>query len=150
MDTQPDGSARTPGYDVGIAWRDFPEEDLRAEDRTSPGYDEASGERAYWGRHTRDTRPVLRERGSAAVQVATEALAAEIAAAAQSLAASLEQQPIASPSPGRLGLESIDVSFGVTFTGGVQWLFTAQAESSAQVTLTLARRPPAAGGVTGQ
>jgi hypothetical protein len=79
------------------------------------------------------------------VQVATEALAAQIATAAQHIATSIEQQPIASPSPGHLGLDSIEVSFGVTLTGGVQWLFTAQAESSAQVTLTLTRQPPGIG-----
>ena len=45
------------------------------------------------------------------------------------------------PESGKLGLESVEVSFGITLSAGVQALFTAQAESSAQVSITLVRRP---------
>lgn len=153
MGVEPDGQPAGPGagarYEVGVALRDLAEEPSETVRQTVPGYDDALGERASWGRHTRDHRSVVGERGAAAVQVTTEALAGQIAAAAQRIASSIERQPIASPTPGHLGLDSIEVSFGVTFTGGMQWLFTAEAESSAQVTITLARRPPAVSRATG-
>jgi hypothetical protein len=39
-----------------------------------------------------------------------------------------------------MAVESIEVSFGVTLAAGVQAMFTAQAESSVQVTVTLSPR----------
>jgi hypothetical protein len=106
-----------------------------------PGYDEAEGRRG-WGRPVADRVTVVIEKGEDAVRAATEAIAAQIGVTAQQIAVSIEQQAISHPAPGRLGLESVEVSFGVTLTGGVQALFTAEAESSAQVTITLARRSP--------
>jgi hypothetical protein len=106
-----------------------------------PGYDEASGERRGAGRHISGRRPVVVEKGEEAVRVATEAIAGQIATAAGRIAASIEQHPIASPPPGHFGLDEVEVTFGITLTGGVQALFTAQTESSAQVTLRMSRRP---------
>jgi hypothetical protein len=105
-----------------------------------PGYDEAAGRRG-WGRPVADRVAVVVEKGEDAVRAATEAIAAQIGVTAQRIAASIEQQAVSHPAPGRLGLESVEISFGVTLTGGVQALFTAEAESSAQVTITLTRQP---------
>jgi hypothetical protein len=80
-------------------------------------------------------------KGGDAARVATEAIAAQIGLAAQRIAAAIEAQAVAAPQPGKLGLESVEVSFGITLTGGVQALFTAQAESSAHVNIILTRRP---------
>ena len=78
-------------------------------------------------------------KGDAAVKAATEALAKQIGLTAQRIAEEIGSQTI-TPSPsGRLGIESVEASFGVTLTGGVQALFTAQAESSALVTVKFTR-----------
>lgn len=109
-----------------------------------PGYDEASGFKIH-GRHAVDRPPAIVVKGGEAVRIATEAIAGQIGLAAERIAAAIEAQAVATPQPGKLGLESVDVSFGITLTAGVQALFTAQGESSAQVTTTLARRPGAGG-----
>ena len=109
-----------------------------------PGYDEASGLKVH-GRHAADRRPAVVVKGREAVRVATEAIAGQIGLAAERIASAIEAQVVADPQPGKLGLESVDVSFGITLTAGVQTLFTAQGESSALVTITLARRPAASG-----
>jgi hypothetical protein len=69
--------------------------------------------------------------------VATEAIAAQIGLATQRIATEVGDQLVPSSSSATLGLESINVSFGLTLTAGVQAMFTAQAESSVQVTITL-------------
>ena len=107
-----------------------------------PGYDEAAGLKLP-GRHAADRSPVLVVKGGEAVRVATEAIAGQIGLAAERIAAAIEAQAVATRQPGELGLESVEVSFGITLTAGVQALFTAQAESSAQVSITLARRSAA-------
>lgn len=104
-----------------------------------PGYDEVSGLKLP-GR-----RAALVVKGGEAVRVATEAIAGQIGLAAQRIAAGIEAQAVATAQPGKLGLESVEVSFGISLTAGVQALFTTQAESGAQVNITLTRRPPAAG-----
>jgi hypothetical protein len=98
-----------------------------------PGYDDALGR--PWGR----ARPTVLHRGEEAVETATEALAKQIAATARRMAAILEEQQLVTPSRETLGLESVQITFGVTFSAGVQTLFTAQAGSSAQVAITLSR-----------
>jgi hypothetical protein len=80
-------------------------------------------------------------KGDAAVKAATEAIASQIGVTAQRIATSIDAQTLAEVDAGKLGVDSVEVSFGVTLSGGVQALFTAQAESSAQVTVALTRRP---------
>jgi len=108
-----------------------------------PGYDDASGLRLP-GRRAADRPPALVVKGGEAVRVATEAIAGQIGLAAERIAAAVEARAVA-PEPGKLSLDSVEVSFGITLTAGVQAMFTAQAESSAQVTIILARRPAAGG-----
>ena len=110
-------------------------------DQGLAGYDEALGLKSS-GRNAGD-RLVLT--GSEAVRAATEAMADQIGLAAQRIAEVLEVRAEAVPRPGALGLDSVEVSFGVTLSAGVQAMFTAQAESSLQVTITLSRRQAGGG-----
>ena len=130
-------------FEVGVAvvLADEPAEGSDGERNGAvPGYEDASGLKVR-GKHAADRPPTLVVKGEEAVRVATEAIAGQIGLAAERIALAIEAQALAAPEPGKLGLESVDVSFGITLTAGVQALFTAQGESSAQVTITLARRP---------
>jgi hypothetical protein len=102
-----------------------------------PGYDEALGR----GKANAARMPALIEKGEGAVQTATEAIAGQIGLTAQRIARAIGDEVAPPSGPGELGLESVQVSFGVTLAAGLQAIFTAQAESSVQVTLTLSRRP---------
>jgi hypothetical protein len=104
------------------------------------GYDEASGFKVP-GRPSGVRASSLVIKGAEAVGAATDAIAAQIGLVAERIAAAIEKQALAVPEPGKLGLDSVGVSFGITLTVGVQAMFTAQAESSAQVSITLVRRP---------
>ncbi len=83
--------------------------------------------------------PVVVVKGRDALLGASEAIAGEIGEASQRIAAAIDARGTLPSQPGTLGLESVQVSFGITLTGGVQAFFTAQAESSVQVTITLSR-----------
>lgn len=107
-------------------------------DDAGPGFDDTAGFRDR-GRHV--TEAVL-AKGDAAVKLATESIARQIGVAAQRITAAIEAQSISSGGPaGSLGLESVEVSFGVTLMAGVEALFTAKEESSVHVTIILSRRP---------
>jgi hypothetical protein len=117
-----------PPFEVAVAIRSS--KDSRP---SLPGLSEATE------RRLQDRTSELIVKGEAAVKAATEALAKQIGLTAQRIAEEIGAQTI-TPSPsGRLGIESVEVSFGVTLTGGVQALFTAQAESSALVTVKFSR-----------
>jgi hypothetical protein len=107
-----------------------------APDGGIPGVDDAS-----WSlrREPRPpgSKPVLVQLGEDIVRDATDALAAQIGATARRIADAIGPQEPAKP--GAFGLDTVEVAFGVTLTGGVQTLFTLQAESSVQVTITLSR-----------
>jgi|ERR1035441_654235 hypothetical protein len=98
-----------------------------------PGFDETSGRHAAG-------RSSLLAKGDAAVKLATEAIARQIGLAAQRIAEAIDTQAISSPASGVLDLESVEVSFGVTLSVGVEAMFTAKSESSAEVTIILSRR----------
>lgn len=100
-----------------------------------PGYDNASGR---WGE--RGQRAVVR--GREAVRAAVDAVGSGVGQAAEQLVDAVARQ-LPPDVPGELGVDTIQVSFGVTLAGGVQALFTAQSQSSATVTVTMSRRPPA-------
>lgn len=133
-------------FDVGVAIAAAEKVPVRSSDRDNhsstslPGYDEAFGLK-----QAADRGAAVVVKGGEAVRVATEAIAGQIGLAAQRIATAIEAQGLAVPEPGQLGLEAVEVSFGITLTAGVQALFTAQAQSSAQVNITLTRRPPASG-----
>jgi hypothetical protein len=131
-----------PVFEVGVAivpGAGDPPASARLEDRRNqgaPGYDEALGRKSS-GRHA-GNRLVLT--GGEVVRAATEAVAGQIGLAAQRIAGVLEAQAEAVPRPGALCLDSVEVSFGITLTSGVQAMFTAQAESSLQVTIVMSRQ----------
>lgn len=109
--------------------RSFPAQEAAA----GPGFDQTSGRHAAG-------RSSLLAKGDAAVKLATEAIAQQIGLAAQRIAEVIDAQAISSPASGTLDLESVEVSFGVTLTAGVEAMFTAKSESSAEVTIILSRR----------
>lgn len=119
-------SASSPGADSGIA-----------------GFDEAKGGLWHATQNVQNI-PILIEKGDDAVRAATEAIAGQIGLAAKRIARSIEEQMRSAPPPaGALDLDSVSVTFGITLAAGLQAVFTAQATSSAQVTITLSR--PGAG-----
>ena len=122
-----DSNDTLPAFEVAVAIQSVDSSRPRL-----PGYSEASEQRL---------RERLVVKGDAAVKAATEAIANQIGITAQRIATSIDAETLAQADPGKFGVDSVEVSFGVTLTGGVQALFTAQTESSAQVTVTLTRRP---------
>jgi hypothetical protein len=103
-----------------------------------PGVDDASWSLRREPRAP-GSRPVLVQMGEGIVRDATDALAAQIGATAIRIADAIGQQEREPGKPGTFGLDTVEVAFGVTLTGGLQTLFTLQAESSVQVTITLSR-----------
>lgn len=132
------------GYAVAVALAPATAPSGASEDDSAslagPGFDDTIG--GFRRRVGRASDAVL-EHGEEAVRRATEALAAEIGVTAQRVAASIERSMSAAGSApaGALELDAVEVTFGITLTAGVQALFTAQGESSVQVTITLNRRP---------
>jgi hypothetical protein len=101
-----------------------------------PGFEDTAGlKRAKTGRNLD-----LIEKGDAAVRAATEAIAGQIGVTAQRIAAAIGAQAEPMAQDQAFALETVEVSFGVTLTAGLQTIFTAMAESSAQVTITLSRQ----------
>lgn len=146
------GEVSTPGhrasaakeFDIGIAVVPLREsvpaprtESRPVADGGIPGYEEALGR----GRpHVAERAPFLIEKGEEAVRAATAAIATEIGRATQRIATAIGDQVALSSTAGPFDLESVNLSFGITLAAGVQAMFTAQAESSVQVTITLSRR----------
>jgi hypothetical protein len=136
------GSGGTTSYEVGVAIMPIAtaggdEHEHSATVGSVPGFDETIGR----SQSQSERRPALIEKGEAAVRAATEAIAGQIGLAAQRITAAIEAQANLTPDQGAFGLESVEVSFGVTLCAGLQAMFTAQLESSAQVTITLCRQP---------
>lgn len=132
-------SKRADEFEVAVAIVPI-ESAVANRDETSPGipgYDDS------WGRSSDALAArgqVLIHRGEDAVRLATEAIASQIGITAQRVASAIERESWPPPSKnGSLALQSVEISFGVTLSAGVQAWFTAQAESSAQVTITFAR-----------
>ena len=139
MNAYPDEPASlVAGYEVGVAVTPLGRELAGPTDSTEkreldevPGYENLRG-----GKRT----VVLFEKGEQFVNAAMEALATQIAKSADHIARVINEQVSSQPCPGYMELDSVDVAFGVTFSAGIQAVFTAQGESSAQVTITLRRR----------
>ncbi len=136
----PGGTVESSGeYDVAVAIVppsvSVPDRDG---DDVAPGFDQTSGFRSQG----RQARNFLVEKGDEAVRVATESIAHQVGLAAQRIATVIDAQTSTPAMPSSLPLESVEVSFGVTLSAGVQSLFTAMSESSAQVTIVLRRRSP--------
>ena len=152
MTESPAGTGGARSFEVGIAIHPTiavkagPATARPGEDSGLAGFDDVIGR----PRHPDgDRRITLIERGEEAVRAGTEAIAEQIGVAAQRIAAVLDKQSWAPATEGGLGLESVQVAFGITLSGGVQAVFTSAVESSAQVTITLARRPGGGGDQAG-
>lgn len=132
-------------YEVAVAIAPVPEESpgtpfSATEDGDAgagPGFDETAGFRQQ-GRHA--ARVVL-AKGDAAVKLATESIARQIGVTAERIASTIQTQGLSAGPPGALALDSVEVTFGVTLTAGIETMFTATEESSVRVTIVLTRRP---------
>jgi hypothetical protein len=102
-----------------------------------PGFDETAGFRQH-GRHAAQ---VVMAKGDAAVKLATESIARQIGVAAERIALAIQTPGLSASPPGTLALDSVEVTFGVTLTAGIEAMFTATEESSVRVTIVLSRRP---------
>ena len=133
--------ARAGSYDVGVAIVPViesvaatPDDGQQASGGSVPGYDDVLGRRKTL------ERPAAQiERGEAAVRAATEAIASQIGITAQRIAEAIDQK-VAPPTGQNLAIEEVEITFGISLAAGVQALFTAQAQSSAQVTIRLSRQ----------
>jgi hypothetical protein len=137
-----DDTGQETSYDVGVVIVGNDDAaDGSGHGSALPGYEDAAGWRIPRPRAGDLSASVVK--GNQAVQAATEAIAVQVALAADRIAGAIQARCGIEPMPGELGLESVEVSFGITLAAGIQALFTAQAESSAQVTIGLTRRPQA-------
>ena len=102
-----------------------------------PGFDETLGR----GGTKSEPRLAMIQKGEEAVRNATEAMAEHIGLIAQQITLAIEAQSDTQPDPEVFGLASVQVSFGITLSAGLQTIFTTQVGSSAQVTITLSRQP---------
>lgn len=107
----------------------------RVESSAVPGFEETMARGAHAER-----RPSLVEKGEEAVRAATEAIAGQIGRAAERIATTIAAETSLESGSSGLGLESVEVTFGVTLSAGLQTMFTALVDSSAQVTVTLNRQ----------
>jgi hypothetical protein len=124
-------------FDLAVALRAVSPDLSTAGIPAEPGYDNAD---SSGGRQRIDrSSSIVIEKGQEAVKQATRALASQIVATARQVSDTMEKELDLESSDGMFALESVEMSFGITLTSGVQALFTAQAESSAQVTITISR-----------
>jgi hypothetical protein len=134
------GGAAT--YEVGIAIMPLatvPDDDHETSTGVGgvPGFDETVGRGGIKSR----SYPILIQKGEEAVRGAAEAMAEQIGVIARQITAAIEAQTETQPNLGVFGLDSVQFSFGITLSAGLQTIFTSQVGSSAQVTVTLSRRP---------
>jgi hypothetical protein len=128
-----------PLFEVAVAFQPLPKVDLPSGPGGGlPGTDEAFGIPRAGRAH--GLGGAVLEKGEEVVRHVTEALAAQIGLTAQRIAEGIGSQEVTPGEPGKFSLDSVEVMFGITLTGGVQALYTATAESSVQVTITLNRR----------
>jgi hypothetical protein len=149
MSQDQDGNAIAGRFEVAVAFA--PVEEVRvlgpgggpapSGDEGIPGTKEAAGNLRFWQRQDGQQRPTLVEKGEEVARQATEALAGQIGATARLIAEAIGRQEAAAPpaESGAFGLDSVQVQYGITLSAGLQTVFTAQAESSVQVTITLTR-----------
>ncbi|WP_322748678.1 MULTISPECIES: hypothetical protein [unclassified Frankia] len=147
-----DGDGHDDGWtcDVGVALVD---RDSTGDADADTGDDgeswlvEAAGR---GGQHRRTRRAAVVERGEEAVRAAVRALSSQIGVVAGEVARGLDGQGLVEAAPGRLGVDAVEVSFGVTLTAGsgqaIQAVLSVEGEAAVQVTVSLTRRPAAAVG----
>jgi|SRR3954452_1841104 hypothetical protein len=105
-----------------------------------PGFEDASGVRE---RLSHGARTVV-VAGEQTVLAATKAIGTEIARTADVIADQITNAldaRVTQPVPGALGLDSVEVTFGITLSAGVQTVFSTKGESSTVVKIVLKRSP---------
>ncbi|EFC82833.1 hypothetical protein FrEUN1fDRAFT_4029 [Parafrankia sp. EUN1f] len=116
---------------------------LRAAQEDS-GLDESTSFQSASGEPDGPRRNRVAVLGEAVLNATADAIAAQIGAVAERLGTELARRPIGSPEPGQLGVQSVELTFGLTFTAGagkvVEALLTAGGEATTQVSVVLARR----------
>lgn len=139
MSTSGEEAVSRPPYEVGVAIAHLDQGPAvtydRRQDRTVagiPGYENTGGA------HRKAT---LVEKGEDTVNAATEAIARQIGQSAERIAKTISAQVDSASYPASMGLESVEISFGITLAAGIQAIFTTQAESSVQVTIKLRGSP---------
>jgi hypothetical protein len=125
-------------YDVAVAVVATDERLERAREATVgiPGFEDTRGRSSRSGA---TVGAVILEKGDDALRIATEAIAGQINVTAQRIAETINKGSWPLPQQGELGLQGVEITFGVTLTSGIQAMFTAQAGSSAQITIRLGR-----------
>lgn len=133
------GGGNVEPFDVGVAILSLTADQDRtpADDDGVAGFTDTIGRRSRAGERV----ALVIEKGDEAVRRATEAIAQQIVKTARRIATVIEAEEISRGPGDGMCLESVQVTFGISLTGGVQAMFTAQTESSAQVTITLSRQP---------
>ncbi|MCK9877273.1 hypothetical protein MXD59_16075 [Frankia sp. Ag45/Mut15] len=95
------------------------------------------------GSHRRRGRVV--QRGEDAVRAAVTAVTAQISLVAAEVSRQLDGAGLVEPAPGQLGVETVEVTFGVTLTAGagkaIEAVLSVEGEAAVEVTVSLARRP---------
>ncbi|WP_250285323.1 MULTISPECIES: hypothetical protein [unclassified Frankia] len=96
------------------------------------------------GQHRRDRRAAVVQRGEQAVRAAVRALSSQIGVVAGDVARGLDGQGLVEAAPGQLGVDAVEVSFGVTLTAGsgqaIEAVLSLEGEAAVQVTVSLTRR----------
>lgn len=130
--------AKDHAYDIAVAL--MPADGLLATasdgeeqpDSTVPGFEDAFGTKGSERRSG-----VLIERGEEAVLAASDAIARQIGTAAARIAMAIEDKTEPMLNAENINMESIEITFGIALSAGVTTVFTAQGESSVEVTLRL-------------
>jgi hypothetical protein len=130
-------------YRLGVRLRDQQGEEGK-DTHSEPGsFAEASGR---WGRRVAIGQSQVRELGEAALRATADAIGAQVGTVAERIAASLEQRSITHASAGQIGLESVELTFGLVLTAGagkvVEAFLTAESETSAEVRIVMSRTKP--------
>lgn len=125
-------------YDIAVAVVATDERLERAREATGgiPGFEDTLGRSSRSGTIT---GAVILQKGDEALRIATEAITRQITVTAQRIAETMNRASWPPPQQSELGLQGVEITFGVTLASGIQAIFTAQAGSSAQVTIKLGR-----------
>jgi len=131
-------------YDVAIAV--VPIDELRSDAEAEhdsgaaiPGYADTRGTKTA----VPSRRALLVQKGEEAVVAATDAIAGQIGNAAVRIAKAIEARTEPVLRDGAINIDAVEVSFGITLVSGLTTIFTAQAQSSAVVSITLSPKSAA-------
>jgi len=79
------------------------------------------------------------------VRAAVAAVTGQISLIAAEVSRQLEGAGLVEPAPGQLGVDTVEVTFGVTLTAGsgkaIEAVLAVEGEAAVQVTVSLTRRP---------